>query len=248
MEKNDIELYHKRLTDCEIDFLYFKECCEVVKNNHDISLRDANNRQYERLISKYTNKKVAPNWKPFAEKKSNLSYHRKKSKPANPKQTKDFQINEIYANINNQQFLQFDNLNNSNQILIFMSPIGIRILTNCKRWNLDAFINMIKKSETETCNRFYNNERNPIEEPKQLPKNKRKDDILARLKVQYTKNIITFEQYFEKLAAHIVDPYEAVKFKFELDDEVKDEIETGKKRKEKLFLIIHLKTKNLWIV
>ncbi|RNA15411.1 hypothetical protein BpHYR1_028737 [Brachionus plicatilis] len=55
-----------------------------------------------------------------------------------------------------------------------------------------------------------------------------------RLKVQYTKNIITFEQYFEKLAGHIVDPYEAVKIKFDLDDEVKDEIETGKKRKRKV--------------
>ncbi|RNA24201.1 zinc finger BED domain-containing 1-like [Brachionus plicatilis] len=242
MEKNDIEHYHKRLTDCEIDsFLYFKACCEVVKNNHDISLRDAYNRQYERLIAKYTYEEVAANWKPFAENKSNLSYHRKKSKPAIPKETKDIQINEIYANINNQQFLQFDNLNNSNRILIFMSPIGFRILTNSKRWHLDAtsnnvlaLINMIKKSETETCNRFYNTERNPIEEPKQLPKNKRKDDILARLKVQYTKNIITIEQYFEKPAAHIVDPYEAVKIKFDLDGEVKDEIETGKKRKRKV--------------
>ncbi|RNA32647.1 hypothetical protein BpHYR1_035331 [Brachionus plicatilis] len=103
-------------------------------------------------------------------------------------------------------------------------------ITSATSNNVLAFINMIKKSETETSNRFYNTERNPIEEPKQLPKNKRKDDILARLKVQYTKNIITFEQYFEKLAAHIVDPYEAVKIKFDLDDEVKDEIETGKKR------------------
>ncbi|RNA32650.1 hypothetical protein BpHYR1_035334 [Brachionus plicatilis] len=39
---------------------------------------DAYNRKYERLIAKYTYEEVAANWKPFAEKKSNLSYHRKK--------------------------------------------------------------------------------------------------------------------------------------------------------------------------
>ncbi|RNA34259.1 hypothetical protein BpHYR1_037506 [Brachionus plicatilis] len=187
MEKNDIEHYHKRLTDCEIDsFLYFKECCEVVKNNRDISLRDAYNRQYERLIA---------------------NYHRKKSKPANPKETKDIQINEIYANINNQQFKNWlhgkygftrnhfanDGPRTNNHLEGYHAKFSK--ITSATSKNVLEFINMIKKSETETCNRFYNTERNPIEEPKQLPKNKRKDDILFdALQLNTSQHLMKYEQ------------------------------------------------------
>ncbi|RNA09845.1 mule transposase [Brachionus plicatilis] len=66
--------------------------------------------------------------KPFATVMSNLRYHRNQTKPNNPKQTKDIQINEIYSTINCEQFLQFDNKENKNRILIFMSPIRMKIL------------------------------------------------------------------------------------------------------------------------
>ncbi|CAF0783049.1 unnamed protein product, partial [Brachionus calyciflorus] len=93
---------------------------------------------------------------------------------------------------------------------------------------------MIKKSATQVFSDFHTVERNPIDEPKQLSKNKKKDCIFLTLQEQFTKKIITFEQYFEKLVAHITDPYGTSQMKFHHNLEERDEEEKiGKKRKIK---------------
>ncbi|RNA22895.1 hypothetical protein BpHYR1_015621 [Brachionus plicatilis] len=105
---------------------------------YNVPLMDAYNRQYQKLTEKYSYNEIAEYWKPFTTVKSNLRYHRNQTKPNNPKQTKDIQINEIYSTINCEQFLQFDNKDNKNQILIFMFPIGMKILCNSVRWHFDG--------------------------------------------------------------------------------------------------------------
>ncbi|CAF0849480.1 unnamed protein product [Brachionus calyciflorus] len=106
-------------------------------------------------------------------------------------------------------------------------------IPSAKTSNVLTFINMIKKSATQVFSDFHTVERNPIEEQKQLSKNKKKDYIFLTLQDQYTKKIITFEQYFEKLAAHITDPYGTSQMKFDHDLEEREEEKIGKKRKIK---------------
>ncbi|CAF0992211.1 unnamed protein product [Brachionus calyciflorus] len=139
MERNKVEHYHPSLTNCEIDcIMFFKQLVQNVISDHDIPLIDAYNRQYQKLIAKYSYNEIVEHWKPFTVIKSNLRYHRNQTKPNNPKQVKDIQINEIYSTLNSQQFLQFDNKDNNNRILILMTPIGMKILSNSKRWHFDG--------------------------------------------------------------------------------------------------------------
>ncbi|CAF1005787.1 unnamed protein product, partial [Brachionus calyciflorus] len=136
---NKIQHYHPPMTQCEIDcLLHFKTVVQVIISDHDVSIADAYNNEYQKLITKYSCEELAEFWKPFSSVNSNLRYHRNKTKPINAKETKDIVINDVYSKINNEQFLQFDNNNHSNRILIFMSPIGMKILANSTRWHLDG--------------------------------------------------------------------------------------------------------------
>ncbi|RNA13940.1 hypothetical protein BpHYR1_052367 [Brachionus plicatilis] len=199
----------------------------------------------------------------------------------NPKRTKDKQINEIYSTINSEQFLQFDNKDNSNRILLFMSPIGLKILAlalvplkdvqTC--WNIilntvpviidsdvlksiKYFVNpwlqgkygfswhyfrnigprtnnhlegyhaklssilsaKSNNSASQVHSEFHANERNQIAEPKQISKNKKKGQVFVTLQEQFSEQILTFEQYFDKLSANIIEPYGTSQMKFDQDE------------------------------
>ncbi|CAF0742422.1 unnamed protein product [Brachionus calyciflorus] len=112
-------------------------------------------------------------------------------------------------------------------------------IPSSKSNNVLTFINMVKKNASQVYVSFYAVERNPIQEPKQLSKNKKKDQIFIILQEQYSAKIITFEQYFEKLSAHITDPYGTSQMKFDHDVEEEEEENTnpGKKRKRKIVFV-----------
>ncbi|RNA09846.1 hypothetical protein BpHYR1_028354 [Brachionus plicatilis] len=73
---------------------------------------------------------------------------------------------------------------------------------------------MIKKSASQVHSEFHANERNPIAEP--------------------NKQILTFEQYFDKLSAHIMEPNGTNLMKYDQDEEELNDEKVGKKRKRKI--------------
>ncbi|RNA07258.1 hypothetical protein BpHYR1_013612, partial [Brachionus plicatilis] len=58
-------------------------------------------------------------------------------------------------------------------------------IPSSKSNNVLTFINMIKKSASQVHSEFHANERNPIAEPKQLSKNKKKDQVFVTLQEQF---------------------------------------------------------------
>ncbi|CAF0860471.1 unnamed protein product [Brachionus calyciflorus] len=101
--------------------------------------------------------KLAEYWKPFPVVSSYLRYNRNKTKPANPKEPKDILINEAYSKLNDQLFLQFDNHDNRNRILIFMTPIEMKILANSNRWHLDETFKTCPTHFHQILSKYYQN-------------------------------------------------------------------------------------------
>ncbi|CAF1011457.1 unnamed protein product [Brachionus calyciflorus] len=96
-------------------------------------------------------------------------------------------------------------------------------IPSAKTNNVLTFINMIKKSATQVYSDFHAHERNPIQCPKQLSKNKKKDEIFITLQDQYNKQMLTFPQYFQKLASHVTDPYEPSPKRVKIEEESNQE-------------------------
>ncbi|RNA39865.1 hypothetical protein BpHYR1_010382 [Brachionus plicatilis] len=110
MKRNQIEHYHSQMSQCEVDCLVqLKSLMQLVSVDHDIRLEEAHNRHYQLLTEKYLHKEFAEFWKPFIGIKCSLRYHTNKTKPKNPKSVHDIEINNVYATINYEPFLQFDN-------------------------------------------------------------------------------------------------------------------------------------------
>ncbi|RNA04121.1 hypothetical protein BpHYR1_008071 [Brachionus plicatilis] len=98
-------------------------------------------------------------------------------------------------------------------------------IQSSKSNNVLAFINMIKKSASQVHSQFHANE------------------LFVTLQEQLSEQILTFEQYFDKISAHIMDTYGTSLMKFDQDEEQLNYEKIGRKRKRKIAFdnpLIHL--------
>ncbi|RNA45027.1 hypothetical protein BpHYR1_024126 [Brachionus plicatilis] len=100
-------------------------------------------------------------------------------------------------------------------------------IPSAKANNVITFINMIKNSASQVHSEFHANERNPIAEPKQISKNKKKGRVFVTLQEQFSEQILTFEQYFDKLSANVIEPYGTSQMKFDQDEEEQNDDKVG---------------------
>jgi hypothetical protein len=130
---------HNEETDCMIDLIIMgREINKYAKENPGSNLQAVYNDYYQKLATKYAHEEIAENWKEYKKIRSRLSYHKKKSRPNNPTCIAEINLNEKYRNIFEKPFLQFDNQDNNNRIIIFMSQVGLEILSKAKRWHFDG--------------------------------------------------------------------------------------------------------------
>jgi hypothetical protein len=66
---------------------------------------------------------------------------------------------------------------------------------------------LVKFSASEVYATFHKLKQNPIEKPSQSARDRTKDLIYQELKEQYENGTINFEEFFEKVAYHIIFPY-----------------------------------------
>lgn len=73
------------------------------------------------------------------------------------------QINEKDATINNDFFFQFYKNDDSNRILIFMSPIELKIFGNTARWHFDGTFKTFSThfQQIQSSHGYYNNQMFP---------------------------------------------------------------------------------------
>ncbi|CAF1067278.1 unnamed protein product [Brachionus calyciflorus] len=134
-----IHANHAEMSQIEIDkLLKVKELKKVAETDQTIKISASYTKCYSELATKYPAEELAEVLKPCKNVKSTMYYHINKSKPASSVNINDIEINETYQSLFDKRFLQYDNKNNNNRILIFISYIGFKILFGSKRWHFDG--------------------------------------------------------------------------------------------------------------
>ncbi|CAF0901770.1 unnamed protein product [Brachionus calyciflorus] len=145
----NIHANHSEMSKIKIEKLTkINDLKKQIETNHKINISANYVQCYAELATKYPGEV----WKPYKNIKSTLYYHSNKTKPAAPTITDDIVINDTYKNLFDKKFLQFDNHNNNNRIMIFISYVGFNILFGSKRWHFDgtfkASPNLFKQIQT----------------------------------------------------------------------------------------------------
>ncbi|RMZ95949.1 hypothetical protein BpHYR1_048247 [Brachionus plicatilis] len=243
-DSNQIEHYHSQMSQCEVDCLVqLKILMQLVSVDHNIRLEEAHNRYYQLLTERFSALALVP----LKDVKAGRDIILDNIPIPLDEDILKF-INYFVKNwVKGKYGSAWNHFDNSgprtnNHHESYHSKLSsLPSKTN----NVLTFINMIKKSATQVYNDISVLERNPIEPPRQLSKNKNKDKIFILLQEQYNENELTFAQYFDKLTSHIIDPYGINTFKYSEDHENEEKIDkVGQKRRRKIVFVCPFENEN----
>jgi hypothetical protein len=175
---------HDPYNGCHVEVILKQDLLvDELANNIGLDKMYHHRKLYNELLLKYNKSILDEYWIDFGAFRNRVKYLKKKNtnNPVIPKNLNELRIPDSFGKINDKDFLRYDNLDDKNRIIIFMSDDGAKMLAECKTAHFDGTFKTAPKLFNQILTIHANIEGNYIPCAYVILKNKNRDSYFEAI-------------------------------------------------------------------